>query len=1338
MKRNNNKWLFFSCILFMLCAGIPFDVCSRTEVSSFGELQKAVKAGEKNIVLTADITITSALAYATGTVIDGQNLYSISYDDSTKTQNSFSVISNRTVSLKDIKEIIAHNSEKNSFSRFVATKISGDIVAGKISGHRFYDNNQIGDAQNGGGFIQRLDGGLYVGEVSDNVLEIINHKYNSKGYGGFINNPSGTISIEELWGNGIRIQNTNVSNLSFGGVINSYRNSTFVLSNAHDNFIENQSETGNVTSMGGVFFHDSATLMLKNSSFYANYVKSISNEGASIAQGGAFGIYDNGVLVFDNDESYVPNYKNNYALASSSIKAEALGGAIYIGCDGCGDKVAEVRNTINGTFEGNRAIATNASDLLEDSYHVAEGGAIYSKGIVDSILGTFKDNWVSSLDVAKGGAIANDGSVSNGIVNSKFINNGAIAGDVAKGGAIYTSSDLSIIADGDSGDGVSTFQGNYIQKDGENKIYQAIYVDDASSTLTFEAKNGGTINLYDLVDGEAGYNVVLTGDDTGTINLYNNLNNAKVTVNDVVLNMANGEVYDYKFDSLSSGNDVVYSIDIDAISGTSDTIETVGASSGYVTIDAINFIGSPTIIDKDFKVQIIKTQDDNLQLATLANELWDKEYLIEVISASVVDEEINANNLWNKAYMSTVTADGLVYGKLQLDTTDTLNDSISIKESSKVGGTTTTISQGDTLKLVNQDQSNEFKSFNAVEDGDVYVVRDNLGLTQGTLDINGVSGGVFETIDLNNKTGFEVGSGSILNLNDIRLMGGNGDVVDVLGGILNVSNSEVVGDIVNTNQINMEDSYINGKIENFGILNINGKSNISSILGDGITNINADFRLDGSIEGNTVNVNNASLSGINNLKSDVKLNAFGSIIDLDNNTANIKSVSFDKNSTLSLSVNSATDYGKLFAENITVENGAKLNASLAQGVVTTGEKITLQLLSANNTDFNNFSDVFDNEMYKFEKVDKNGLYSISLVKTAEDIVIEQGGEKWVSDVAKKYIDIGEFMQGSVAETIANKMIDLAQNDSEKIISEIKSIAPAEVSIGYSRSVENNDRLVKTINNYLRGEKNPFGMSSGDEISNASLWVRPYVSKSQMNDGDKYLETDVNSTGVIVGLEKKVDTNVKLGAGFQFEEGDISAYNRNIETLTTIGFIYGEYKPSDWFINSLVSYGVSKYDETKYALGAEFVADYDINFSSVSAITGYKFGNITPEIGLNYYHIKQNEYTDSAMQKVAENSIDMLRATGGVRLENNYKSFNSSVYLGLTYDLATDNTDTIVDLISGTSYVVAGKSMPRLGYELNVGVNTVVSENTAVYVSYMGAYNSDYQKHTGLLELRYNF
>ena len=585
------------------------------------------------------------------------------------------------------------------------------------------------------------------------------------------------------------------------------------------------------------------------------------------------------------------------------------------------------------------------------------------------------------------------------------------------------------------------------------------------------------------------------------------------------------------------------------------------------------------------------------------------------------------------------------------------------------------------------------------------------------LEINGNNHG-FTTS--NGLDGINVGNTLALTMNNVSDMTGF-NYAFANEGTVNLTNTTISDDIVNN-----------------GTLEINNNVTLGALSGTGTANINADHEVSGAWSGNTVNVKNATLSGVNNLGADVSLNVIGGTIALNNQKATVKSADFDASSTLALTINSSSDYGNLTADTITVANGATLKATLAQGIVKDGQSVTLQLLKADNTDFNNFTDSFDNNMYHFEKADKNGNYTITQTNSGGDVVIEDGGQQWVADAASAYIDGNSFEPGTVAAEIADKLASLAQNDVDALITEIKALAPTETATVQGQSVEEASRLFKTVDSYLRGERDPLGISSGDILTDVDIWAKPYFGQSRISKSHNIASQKTLSRGIITGVEKKLDKTLKVGVGLQYDSTDIDAKRRNTDISTVVGFVYGEYKPSQWFINGTLSYGQSGYDEYKYALGSKYKADYDVRMTSVAAVSGYQFKYFTPEAGLRYYHITREAYRDTASQYVHASTSDYLRATAGIRLAKDYGIYRPDVYFGLAYDVTTPKNNTLVNLTNGTNYVVKGKRLSRMEYELNLGLNAHLTDKTTIGASYMGAYRNGYQEHTLIFRFKYDF
>ena len=92
----------------------------------------------------------------------------------------------------------------------------------------------------------------------------------------------------------------------------------------------------------------------------------------------------------------------------------------------------------------------------------------------------------------------------------------------------------------------------------------------------------------------------------------------------------------------------------------------------------------------------------------------------------------------------------------------------------------------------------------------------------------------------------------------------------------------------------------------------------------------------------------------------------------------------------------------------------------------------------------------------------------------------------------------------------------------------------------------------------------------------------------------------------------------------------------------------------------------------------------------------------------------------------------------MRYTKEYGIFRSDIYVGLGYDVLLPENNTVVSLANGTHYVVDGRNLSRLEYELNIGFNASLTDRITLGTSYMGAYRENYREHTGIVRLKYDF
>ena len=1197
-----------------------------------------------------------------------------------------------------------------------------------INGKTSFSNNSAGLY---GGAVGNSAGTInIIGTEEDNIKFTENEAL----LGGAVFNLAGTAKLEY-----VEFTNNEAHDTSGGGGAISQYNEGSSLDINHSTFVGNKADTEE--GIGGAIQLQKGSMTLKNSTFTSNTAY---DGGAVFNELGANAMTIDNVVFTGNEAEHMggavvalakdvtSEISNSVFIGNKTLEGTAAnprygtGGAVHLGSQGK-LKITDSEFKNNSAASRGGAIATRnqldtqkdsrlevENSVFENNTAVESGGAIYSNVSYDDKGTTIKDSTFKNNSAANGGAVFNDHhngentgkeyiahlSVANStfegnsatekggalynvgtideISNVKFMDNSVVADSNALGGAIYTNNSITITTDGRVGDGESVFKGNYVQAGGD-KQYQAIYIDGADKSLTFETNQEGSLSLYDFVDGVSGYTTTLTGDGTGMVNLYNDIKNSDVTIEKLAVNTDDGNLHDYEFLALDSADDTTWIIDFDVKDKAADTFATSAttASSGVITLDKLNLVNGEytDASGADFKVQILKTQGSesaaDLQLA-LTDDLkaeLEKGYVVSEVRDTVIDE-VTSDTKWSDEFREVgkvvTTTD-----KFGLATTATLNDSIGvISEDIKEDKIDNKL--GDTLAMVNATEITD-KTFVAGKADEVYKAEDDLGNTYGNLTIKGVAeGDAKSTIDLDGHDGFVIGDGANVAITDAKLLDNAGKaLVDIAtGGKMSLQNSS---------------------IEN--------------------VNINTDGELD-----------------------------------IANNKVAAKQATFGKEATLKLLVkNVDDDHGVFMADSFDIADGAKFNVTLGQNPLNgrdSGEVALLAFNDGSDIDNNNFADDFHNNMYKFErKSDKSGIYGVYRIKSGEEISRENDGSMSNQKAAAAWVDGASFTDGAAA-AIADSLAELAQTNASAFNEALTAIAPNDDGMVQSVSADLSDRLLITVDNHLIQTSGGVGLSSGDEgypdLSGVSTWAKGYYGRSKLQNHGNTYGFHADSRGLIAGVDKEVLTGIKFGGGMQYDDTDAYAFQRNIDTKTTIGFAYGEYRPSNWFTNGVVSYGVTDYDENKTVVGQKIGAHYKAEVYSLQGLVGYTFKHFTPEVGARYYRIKRHGYTDGIGQSVSGKDMNLLRTTAGVKAHTTYGIFKPSAYLGVMYDAVSDSDNAIVNLTNGSSYTVSGKRLPRFGVEIGVSVSAQVTDKLELSLGYETKFRKDYQDHSGMMIAKYDF
>ena len=274
--------------------------------------------------------------------------------------------------------------------------------------------------------------------------------------------------------------------------------------------------------------------------------------------------------------------------------------------------------------------------------------------------------------------------------------------------------------------------------------------------------------------------------------------------------------------------------------------------------------------------------------------------------------------------------------------------------------------------------------------------------------------------------------------------------------------------------------------------------------------------------------------------------------------------------------------------------------------------------------------------------------------------------------------------------------------------------------------QNTDMLLNNVSARTSGGINTY--KSAEQINmqdNTSVWVSSLAGHSQYLDTDTY--------GLSFAFEK-LWADFKYGLGYAYLHNDVDDV-LNTDVQNHSGFVYAEYKPSSWYTNAIVMYSHSLFE------GNDF-NKYNVQSVSSQLMSGYDFDYVTPEMGLRYIHLWNNQYTNAQNMQIAKNNEDILTGIIGIKLAkeidlNADYSFIAQAKVSALYDFS--QADGVSNAsINGIYVFVHNGSMAKYATELNVGLKLVKKSSWETYLGYYAQLRNNYNIHSVIVNFAYNF
>lgn len=556
---------------------------------------------------------------------------------------------------------------------------------------------------------------------------------------------------------------------------------------------------------------------------------------------------------------------------------------------------------------------------------------------------------------------------------------------------------------------------------------------------------------------------------------------------------------------------------------------------------------------------------------------------------------------------------------------------------------------------------------------------------------------------------------------------------------------------------------VNGSLI-FSEANSSFNANDYSWSGSGAVQMANGMAIQGDFGSVGVSLGGATASAAGNIATTGDFLMNGNVFDLGKRTMAANTV---QNGTINITLPASGNVSSILNANVdTVTVSLDLSALKKKTVekyilVSDGKTLNDLLL---NYDSGKYA-ISETEFERKDAKNKADLNNVALTSGTVYIALKMGsGEQAVSDLIDGGEDVtptdektGDIVDEIDDNTINDALDNADLKDKKNILREVGlDTSNTHIAVLTARTildtvfarlanVSEQPRYNPYYENLLRNKAVSYkgkGRSGGDYVAGrASLWARGLVNKTKF-DGEYAFDAD--SKGFAAGLEGSPAEDWKFGAGYAYTSTDVDSDRSKTDAETNAAFVYARYKPESFYFNAVGTFGHTKFkDETKIL---KLKSEYETDTFSAQAVAGYDFGGISPEVGVRYTSVKQDEYKTGLDLTVQSKTMEFATAVAGIRagmtqyLRLNRKvAVHSEIKALATYDWMRDDEIRMVSLPDNSAtYAMKGEPFARFGGEVGADVFFTFGRAGEIVLTYDGKFKKDYQDHTGMVSLKINF
>lgn len=611
---------------------------------------------------------------------------------------------------------------------------------------------------------------------------------------------------------------------------------------------------------------------------------------------------------------------------------------------------------------------------------------------------------------------------------------------------------------------------------------------------------------------------------------------------------------------------------------------------------------------------------------------------------------------------------------------------------------------------------------------------------------SGLSGNINLISDANFNGNIASNGGAIRNLGTISEIQGtvfDGNMSSAGGAIWN-GTSGVITDISNT--IFVDNTAETGDAQNGGaIFNSNIINNMSNV----VFNDNEAEKNGGAIYNDTTG--SITFSGNNFFMDNYAGDAANDIYNLGNLTVSSGTTSLTggiTGSTGILTVNDGAtlDIGASTINQATLNINGTVSATLINsstygrlnGNLVAGASSMLDLDIGAAGVYN----VFDSDIGSMGIKYNEDLYNISV--DGGKLIVKTNSVENVASATNLSYDMAGVLVGlansnsydlgiaslTAQNALAGGNINYVNSEASKLMGDSEPIVQA-----ITNNMQN--QMFSLASSRMVGIKKDITYNEKAPANQYGLWAQGIYNMTELSG-----HFDGETRGLAAGLDALVDNRYTFGLGYIYNMSEMKADSRDVDVVSNALFGYFQYKPNNWYINTILNYVLSNYTEEMQAFGIDIDSKYDVNALGGQLTTGYDFSvGITPELGVRYMYVSQDDY-NNGLANIKTDDFNFLTGIVGLKYMKSFE-FLSKVFvapeikLAATYDILSDGIVSNLIMPGGWEYKNDCDSLDPFGGQLGLGIN-IRHEQINIALNYNIELRKDYTSQTGMIKLKYLF